>query len=99
MTVLVLVHLLVMMTNNFVLLVNADEGVVGGSVCTYTPDYECYTTGWPECCGTTDTNVTSGDCPEDYTPVCDNNESSNVTAVMMSEEEEDTMVGSSYCTY
>jgi len=45
---------------------------VGSSVCTYAPDYECYVTGWPACCGLADNSTTVSDgCPSGETHECD----------------------------
>ena len=41
----------------------APIGMVGTSYCTFAPDYDCFETGWPACCGT-------GDCPDER-PGCE----------------------------
>jgi len=39
------------------------EKMVGTSYCTFAPDYDCFETGWPACCGTED-------CPDER-PGCE----------------------------
>ena len=36
--------------------------LVGGSYCTWGPEYECYESGWPSCCGSEDTEVSRVAC-------------------------------------
>jgi len=45
--------------------------LVGSSVCTYAPDYECYATGWPQCCGVGDNYTTAEFCPEGEKQQCE----------------------------
>lgn len=41
---------------------------VGYSYCTFSPDTDCYITGWPACCS--DSSI---ECPEEYSPECEIN--------------------------
>ena len=40
-----------------------EDKMVGTSYCTFAPDYDCFETGWPACCGTED-------CPDER-PGCE----------------------------
>jgi len=63
--------------------VTKDEETIpppGSSACTYAPNYECYTTGWPECCRSGDDEdpsnnnnsaTSDGGCPQGEQPECD----------------------------
>ena len=34
-----------------------EPAIIGGDYCVWGPDYECYDSGWPSCCGSEDTEV------------------------------------------
>jgi len=42
----------------------------GSSYCTWSPNYDCFINGWPQCC-----SVDDQECPPDRQPRCDNHSS------------------------
>jgi len=48
--------------------------MTGTSYCTYSPDKECYSSGWPDCCSSSDPN----DCPDER-PSCDSNDTTGTS--------------------
>lgn len=45
----------------------SEDDITGNSYCTWSPDYDCYKTGWPACCDGDDSSF----CPK-VQPTCDN---------------------------
>ena len=52
--------------NISIAIIPPEETMVGTSYCTYSPDYDCYEKGWPECCQKKE----GKDCPAERPP-CD----------------------------